>query len=333
MEKEILKEKGEDRSVRVRLSAMGYAFRRHPVFGVFIAFSVIFVIFSVIAPEFFTVRSMTGILTIVAELGIIAIGETFLIISGEFDLSAGSVYALSGAVFCFVSNRTHSLVGFVAALAVAALVGYFNGKVTIKTKIPSFITTLGTMMMARGLLLAATGGHSIKYKGDPFVYKMLAKIIDFGFRPSHIWFLGLVFVFSIILFRTRYGNWVFATGGNKEVARARGIKPDKVKVKNFIVCSLLAGFAGIIAISRFKFSNVSFGLQYELEAIAASVIGGTYLWGGYGTIVGPALGTFIVGMIRTGLVMAGVPGYFYRFFVGAVLITAAVINNKLRRRS
>jgi simple sugar transport system permease protein len=329
MDKEIPKTKTA--SIRETLYKLGYSLLRRPVFGVLIAFIVIFTIFSIIAPEFFTVRSITGIFTLVAELGIIAIGETFLIISGEFDLSAGSVYALAGALFVVISNQTHSLIGLPVALLAVAGVGFINGIVTIKTKIPSFIATLGMMMMTRGALLVATGGHSLQYKGDTVVQTLLTKILRYGFRPSHLWFISLTLIFSFILFRTRYGNWVFATGGNKEAARAQGINPDTVKLRNFITCSVLAGFSGCIAISRFKFSNVGFGTGYELEAIAASVIGGTFIFGGYGTIFGAALGTFIVGMIRSGLVLAHVPGYFYRFFVGAVLIIAAIINNRIRK--
>lgn len=331
MANEVLGPGAEKQDLKGHLYRAGYSLLRYPVFGVFVAFVVIFTTFSIIAAEFFTVRSITGIFSLVAELGIIAIGETLLIISGEFDLSAGSVYAMSGALFVVVSNITHSLFGLAVALAMSVVIGFINGLVTIRTKIPSFIATLGTMMITRGALLAATGGHSLQYEGDPFVHTILSKIVDYGFRPSHLWFLGLTLLFSIILFRTRYGNWVFATGGNQEAARAQGIDVDRVKLKNFMLCAVLSGFSGCIAISRFKFSNVSFGTGYELEAIASSVIGGTYLFGGYGTIAGTALGAFIVGMIRSGLVMAKVPGYYYRIFVGAVLIVAAIINNRIRK--
>ncbi|MEW5815691.1 MAG: ABC transporter permease, partial [Spirochaetota bacterium] len=235
MVNEVLKPREEKQTFGSYLWRAGYSLLRYPVFGVFIAFVVIFTTFSVIAPEFFTIGSVTGIFSLVAELGIIAIGETFLIISGEFDLSAGSVYAISGAVFVVVSNQTHSLLGLAAALITAAVIGLINGLVTIKTKIPSFIATLGMMMMTRGLLLVATGGHSLEYRGDLVVYTILSKIINYGFRPSHLWFVVLTLIFSFILFRTRYGNWVFATGGNKEAARAQGIDPDKVKLKNFMI--------------------------------------------------------------------------------------------------
>jgi simple sugar transport system permease protein len=310
---------------------VGDSLLRHPVFGVLIAFTVIFTTFAIIAPEFLTVSTQTGIFSLVAELGIIAIGESFLIISGDFDLSVGGVYALAGAVFVVLANRTNSLLALFGALVLSTLIGYLNGKITLKTEIPAFITTLGMMMITRGVLLAATGGESIAYRGDAIAPALLSQIIGQGFRPSHLWFLLLTGLFSVLLFHTPYGNWSFATGGDRETARARGIEVDKIKLQNFMICALLAGFSGCIAISRFKFANVAFGSNYELEAISAAVIGGTFLSGGYGTIIGAALGAFIVGMIRVGLVMAGAPGYFYKTLVGIVLIIAAVINNKIRK--
>ena len=304
---------------------------RRPVFGVLMAFAAIFIVFSSIAPNFLTLDSITGIASLVAELGIITIGEAFLIISGEFDLSVSGVYALAGTLFVVVANHTHSAVGFAVAITVALLIGIINWAVTTRMGIPSFIATLGMSMITRGGLLAATGGQSIAYRADQVLPTALSKIIDYGVRPSHFWFVLLTLLFSFLLFRTRYGNWVFSTGGDRETARARGINTSKVKLVNFILCAVLAAFSGCIAISRFKFANVAFGTGYELEAIAAAVIGGTFMFGGYGTIVGAALGASIVGMIRIGLVLAGAPGYFYRLFVGIILICAAYINNRIRK--
>lgn len=321
----------EDQSARGSLAKLGISFIRRPVFGVLIAFSTIFIVFSIIAPHFLTIASLTGIFSLVAELGIITIGEAFLIVSGEFDLSVGAVYALAGTIFVLISNMTHSIVGLLVALAIAALIGVVNWAVTVKLELPSFIATLGMMLMTRGGLLAATGGHSISYRGDAVMPTVLSRIIDYGFRPSHLWFMLLAMLFSFLLFKTRYGNWVFATGGDKETARARGVNTNRVKLINFVLCSVMAAFAGCIAISRFKFVNVAFGTGYELEAIAAAVIGGTFMFGGYGTIAGATLGAFIVSMIRIGLVLAGAPGYFYKFFVGAILIIAAYINNRIRK--
>ncbi len=331
MEGDVTTKTPEHPSLQGFFLRLGDSLLRHPVFGVLIAFIVVFGTFALIAPKFLTLRTLTGIFSLVAELGIITIGEAFLIISGEFDLSVGGVYALAGSVFVVLANRTNSLLALLIALALSTLIGYINGKITLKTEIPSFIATLGMMMITRGGLLAATGGHSLAYKGDQIAPTLLSKMTAYGARPSHLWFILLTALFSFLLFHTPYGNRSFATGGDKETARARGIDVNRIKLQNFMICSIMAGFSGCIAISRFKFANVAFGSGYELEAIASAVIGGTFMFGGYGTIIGASLGAFIVGMIRVGLVMAGAPGYFYKALVGIVLITAAVINNKIRK--
>jgi len=305
--------------------------RRWPEFGVIIAFLILFTIFSIFSSKFLTLRNFTGILTIVSELGIMAIGVAFLMIAGEFDLSVSSVYALSGFLFVTLANSFNSPLAFIITLAFAAFIGFCNGMITLRDHITSFIATLGMMLFLRGSLLAVTGGRSVSYSSDAIMPTMLNRFIGYGFRPSHIWFLVLTLIFSIILTNTRYGNWVFATGGKKEVARAMGVNVNKVKVTNFMLSSLMASLSGCIVISRFNLANASFGTGMELEAIASAVIGGTFLTGGYGTIIGVFFGAFLMGMMRTGLVMIGAPAYWYQTFVGAILIIAATINLKLRR--
>jgi len=305
--------------------------RRWPEFGVIIAFLVLLTIFSIFSSKFFTLRNITGILTIVSELGIMAIGVAFLMIAGEFDLSVSSVYALSGFLFVILANRFNSPISFIITLAIAAFIGFCNGIITLRAHIPSFITTLGMMLFLRGSLLAISGGESVSYKSDAIMPTMLTRFIGYGFRPSHIWFFLLTLLFSLVLTNTRYGNWVFATGGNREVARAMGVNTNKVKITNFMLSALMASLSGCIVISRFNLANASFGTGMELEAIASAVIGGTFLTGGYGTIIGVFFGAFLMGMMRTGLVMIGAPAYWYQTFVGAILIIAATINLKLRR--
>jgi len=317
--------------VKQNLSLSLSRIRRWPEFGVILAFSTIFMVFSLLAPKFVTLRNLTGIFTIVSELGIITIGVAFLMIAGEFDLSVSSVYALSGFLFVTLANSFNSVLALIITLVAAACIGFLNGTITLRAGIPSFITTLGTMMFLRGIMLAVTGGRSVVYNGDLIVPTMLTRFIGRGFRPSHIWFLALALFFSLILTRTRYGNWVFATGGKKEVARAMGVNVNKVKVVNFMISSVMAGLAGCIVINRFGVANASFGMGMELEAIASAVIGGTFLMGGYGTIIGAFFGAFLMGMMRTGLVMVGAPAYWYQAFVGAILVIAATINIKLRR--
>jgi len=321
-----------NKGVEIRGQFLNFSqIRRWPEFGVILAFLILFTIFSIFSSKFLTLRNITGILTIVSELGIMAIGVAFLMIAGEFDLSVSSVYALSGFLFVTLSNSFNSPVAFIITLAIAAFIGFCNGTITLRAHIPSFITTLGMLLFLRGSLLAITGGESVSYKSDIIMPTILTRFMGYGFRPSHIWFVLLTLLFSLVLTNTRYGNWVFATGGNKEVARAMGVNVNKVKVTNFMLSSLMASLSGCIVISRFNIANASFGTGMELEAIASAVIGGTFLTGGYGTIIGVFFGAFLMGMMRTGLVMIGAPAYWYQTFVGAILIIAATINLKLRR--
>ncbi len=294
------------------------------------AFLIIFVTFSLLSSKFASLHNLASILTVTSELGIMSIGIAFLMIAGEFDLSVSSVYAFTGFLFIILANRMNSVAAFFMALMVAAVIGYINGQITIKAKIPSFIATLGTMMFLRGILLGLTGGNSVLYQSDNIMPHILTEYITGHFRPSHIWFIVLIIIMSIILKRTPYGNWVFATGGSEKVARTMGVNTNRVKIINFMVCAVLAGLAGIIAITRFRLANAAFGTRMELEAIASAVIGGTLMTGGFGSILGAALGAIIMGMLRSGLVMAGAPSYWYEAFVGLILIIAATINLKLR---
>jgi simple sugar transport system permease protein len=303
-----------------------------PELGALLAFSSLMILFLITAgPLFFSVYNITSMLTRVSEVGIVTIGISFLMISGEFDLSVSGVYALSGYIFISLANQIFSLLALILTLLLAAFVGLLNGLITRKGRIPSFITTLGMMLALKGLLLGITKGQSIVYRGDSFAPSILTQLLPFDFRPEHIWFLSLIVVFTFILRKTRYGNWTYATGGNEEFARTMGVNVERVKIINFIISATLAGFSGIIVITRFKTANVSFGMGLELEAISAAVIGGTFLQGGIGTIIGAGLGAALVATVRIGLVMSGAPGYWYQTFVGGILIAAAIINQRLSK--
>ena len=326
-----MKEPANNIGIENRKQTLSFSqIRRWPEFGVMLAFMVLLTIFSIFSSNFLSLRNITGILTIVSELGIMAIGVAFLMIAGEFDLSVSSVYAFSGFLFVILANKYNSPLAFVITLAIAAFIGFCNGIITLRARIPSFIATLGMQLLVRGSLLAVTGGESVSYSSDAIMPTILTRFMGFGFRPSHIWFIALTLIFSIILTNTRYGNLVFATGGNREVARAMGVNTNKVKVINFMLSALMASLSGCIVISRFNLANASFGTGIELEAIASAVIGGTFLTGGYGTIIGVFFGALLMGMMRTGLVMIGAPAYWYQAFVGVILIIAATINLKLR---
>lgn len=219
------------------------------------------------------------------------------------------------------------------ALFASAGIGFLNGLITVRAKIPSFITTLGTMMFWRGILLAVTGGFPVSYfpAATPTMFLILNGKFAGQFRASALWFLGIILILNIILVRTRYGNAVYATGGSRDAARVLGVDTDKVKIINFIISALLAGLAGSIQFARFFSVDPMRGQGLELEAIAATVIGGTLLTGGAGNLIGTLFGVLLMAMVRSGLVQAGAPAYWYQAFVGLIVVVAVIVNIGLRR--
>jgi len=312
-------------------SSIALLFRAHPELGALVGLILIFVVFCFTATRFLSLESLAGIVTVASELGIVAAGITFLMITGEFDLSVGSTFGFSAMIIAITANAGIPLwIGFLLALTAAFFVGLINGIITVKYKIPSFINTLGTLMFWRGILLAVTGGFAVRYWGTSSFLRGLNGHFLGEFRTSSIWFFIVIFLLNIILVKTPYGNFTYATGGNKEAARALGISVDKVKIINFIICSGLAGLAGCIQFARFNSVDPLRGTGMELEAIAAVVVGGTLMSGGYGNLIGTLFGVLLMGMVRSGLIMSGAPAYWYQAFIGIILISAVIINAKLK---
>ncbi|MDR7470150.1 MAG: ABC transporter permease [Armatimonadota bacterium] len=300
--------------------------------GVLIALGVLVALFTFLQPAFLTLDTFGDILTQAAELGVAAVGVTFLMIAGEFDLSVGSNFAFAGVLLALLVAElaVSPLLAVPAALAVAACIGLLNGVITLATRIPSFITTLGTMMMWRGLALAITGGWPISILTASTLLDVLGGRAVYGtLRVSAIWLLLVTGIFWILLGKTPYGNWVFATGGKREAARALGVPVARVKLVNFTLAGVLAGAAGFMQFGRMSSMSPVWGDALALEAIAAAVIGGTSLMGGSGTILGTILGAITMAAIRVGLVMVGAPAYWYTAFLGVVIVLAVILNVKL----
>jgi len=477
-----------------------------PGAGAIIGFFAILIMFSLASDLFLEQRSVAGLLATNITRGIVAIGITFLMISGEFDLSVGSVFGAGALVFLvmmteglplsvllalplivggatiLVAGRgqriaakagasitsgaarkstivtvgavmlvagiiimvigviapdsflgqmviTSVIPAVITALIFCGILGYFNGIIRIKTGIPSFIVTLGTLLAYRAILLVAVAdGRILRYadyqlpppyvwfnryllaglaligavvigfigfslvrsawrslqarrekpkEGDSSDFRELLLVASFvqviltaaatigavvllalsaydqlglsasllevsffdmlngrfefverdvNLRAGVMWWLILVLIFQFVLMQTRYGNWVFAVGGNPGAARAQGINVNRVKVTNFIICSMLAGLAGIITVARLSNVDPLMGDGLELEVIAASVIGGALLDGGYGSIVGSLLGVMIFGMLQTGLVLVGVDARSFSGVIGVIIILAVIVN-------
>jgi simple sugar transport system permease protein len=301
-----------------------------PEFTAFIALVVLFFSFSFTNPQWLTFDSIDSILTAAISTGIVAIGECFLIISGEFDLSVGSVYALVPMIFIMLSEKVPAVLALLLTiLVIAPSIGLINGLITLKVRIPSFITTLGTMMLWRGIVYAIMGGFPLSYKGPPIILYILngrLKVCSVGI----FWLILVIISLSLVLTSTKYGNWVYATGGDQRAARYTGVNTFVVKMINFMICSSMAGFAGLVSLGRFRTVSPTVGEGMELLAIAAAVIGGASLLGGEGSILGAGIGAIIMALIGSALVQAGASPYWYRAFVGIILILAVVLNLRIK---
>lgn len=310
-------------------------FLRHKEFGVLVALVILIIAFSFFSNRFLTFYTLLTVITMASELGVVAVGVSLLMISGEFDLSVGATFALCPLVFILLFSELGFPVwaAFILALAVGGLCGLLNGMLVTKVGLPSFIASLGMMMFWRGIVLAVSGGQPMVYFGEYQFIHLLSGRLIFDIRFSAIWFVVVTLIFWVLLEKTKYGNWVYAAGGNPEVARYLGARPDRVKLKNFVVVGILAGLGGCLLFARLGSVSPAQGEGLELETIAAAVIGGNLLAGGYGTILGTSLAVFLVAMVNAGLVMAGAPTYWYRSFVGLIIIIAVVINLKLRKRA
>lgn len=314
-----------------------------PIAGPLITLIVVFILFSLFVPHFLTVRSLSGIVSAATLTGTITVGITLLMIVGEFDLSVGPMMAMGA--FLYGLNTVEGgnpLWALFLALLVPALMGALNGLIVVRTGIPSFITTLSTMFIYRGMLWIYSGGQMFQTIEKVPVYDVFNGRLNFiadavkgaNFRTAVLWLIGLVLLFQYLLARTRFGNHVLSTGGNVGAAASQGVNVKRVKVICFVLAGVLAGFSGVLLFSQFKTVRIATGAGEELKAIAAAVVGGTLLTGGSGSITGALLGALIISMLRTGVVLTNlIPADNFEAIVGVTIVGAAVFNNWIRKQS
>ena len=296
----------------------------------------VFVLFAIVDTDgwfnFFTIRNITRFTSI---MGLVAIGEALLILTREIDLSVGSVYGLVGIAFVSLEATLGVPISFVMALSLAAGIGLLNALLVLRGGLSSMIVTLGGLFFYRGAIYVSTGGavrfFTSETEGQWFVQLFGGNWL-FRLENGFWWFLLAVIFFTYILFGSRYGNHLLAIGGDPLSAASRGVPVQSVKAISFVLCSLLAGFAGIITLANDPRTHVTIGQEVELEAIAAAVIGGVLLTGGRGSIIGAALGAFFLTAVRSELIALGAPSNWYISFVGFVLVFAAVVNTSIQRR-
>ncbi|MDH7486455.1 MAG: ABC transporter permease [Anaerolineae bacterium] len=307
-----------------------------------VSFLAVFLFFSFAADNFLTSVAISNILSFTSILGIIVVGVAMLMIAGEFDLSVGSTFAVASFVFALTMNAgLPPFPAMVIAVLVSALLGAVNGLVVIRTGIPSFITTLGTMLAYRGIARAIGGGDFAKYiKTKPVLFSILNGPIEplnrlfqpvANFRVSILWFILIAGIMSYILMQTQFGNWVFATGGNPGAALAQGVPVKRVKLIAFTLTGLLTGIASVMQFAQRTSVDPLRGGGWELIAVAASVIGGVQLTGGVGTIFGACVGILLLQMLEQGLVLMGISVQVFRAVAGLILMLSVILNTFLSR--
>ncbi|MCB6184591.1 ABC transporter permease [Leeia sp. TBRC 13508] len=273
----------------------------------------------------------------VSEIGLIAVGVTMIIIAGGIDLASGSVVALSAMVAASLAQAAGYdravypglvnlpvLLPVLAGLAVGALTGLINGAITVKMRVPAFIATLGMMVSARGLARYYTGGQPISMFTDDYMW------IGSGSNPVII-FLAVAMFFHVVLRYTRFGKSVYAIGGNVQAARVSGINVGRTLMIVYMIGGLLSGLAGIVVSARAQTGQSGMGMSYELDAIAAAVIGGTSLAGGVGRITGTVIGALILGVISSGFTFLGIDSYLQEIVKGLIIV-AAVVADQFRKK-
>jgi ribose transport system permease protein len=331
-----MEETSVETSVEGKVSAQRGNFIRRliaiPEVGVLATLVGFIILFYSLNPIFLSPNNIATILRAMSFVGVIALGQVFLMVSGEFDLSVGATAGLA-AIVCsslMVSWNWGIFPAVLAGLLTGAVVGLVNAFVVLKMGVPAFIATLGMMNIAKGLNYLISKGYSI--------YPLPEAINNFGVaQPWNIsWsffiFIGLAVVFDQALRRTIHGRKLYAVGGNKEVANLAGINVTFIKASGFVLVGMMSGLAGMLLMARIITGQPTIGLGWEMNVIAGVVIGGVSLWGGVGTIAGAVIGLLIMQVVNNGLVVIDVDPYWQTVVIGVIMIVAVFID-LLRRKA
>lgn len=297
--------------------------------GPFIGLIVIVLIFSILEPGFLSVNNLLNVLRQVSFNALIAFGMTFVILTGGIDLSVGSILALTGAVSAgLIASGIDPILAMLAGLLLGAILGAVNGIIIAKGKVAPFIATLATMTIYRGLTLVYTEGRPISGLGDNAAFQMLGKGYFLGIPIPVVTMLISFGILYFILKKTTFGRRVYAVGGNEEASILSGINTDRIKIYVYSLTGLLSALAALMLTSRLNSAQPTAGEMFELDAIAAVVLGGTSLTGGRGWIVGTLIGALIIGVLNNGLNIIGVTSFFQQVVKGAVILLAVLLDRK-----
>jgi simple sugar transport system permease protein len=338
---------------RVRVTGLAARLLARPELGALVGVVLVYVFFAIVAGDknFVSMTALSSILNRAAPLGILAIAVALLMIAGEFDLSIGSLLGFSGMAVMILISPSDSggfawplwpAVGF--ALVLTALTGTINGLLVNITKLPSFIITLGTLFIFRGLTIAVTRSLTSRtqlsdidevsgFELADTLFGTRVELSGANFNITIVWWVGLAALATWVLLRTRTGNWIFGTGGAVDAARNVGVPVSRVKLALFVTTALAAFLVALLQVVQINSADALRGTGMEFEAIIAAVVGGCLLTGGYGSVVGAALGALIFAMVQQGIVITGVDGDWYQVVLGGVLVVAVIFNNFIRRKA
>jgi simple sugar transport system permease protein len=300
---------------------------RWPEASILLAGALLAAYFQSTNSAFLSQSNIENLIDYTATTAIIAAGEVMVLVCGELDLSVGMVYALSPFVMHFaIAAGLPVGVAVVAALAAAGLVGLVNGAITTILSVPAFVTTLGVMFLINGLTLTISGGFPVEPQAAP----VFAAIFGGDAWARLAWSLAIAMVLQFVLKRTRFGLHTIATGGNLLAASEVGIRVTSIKIRNFVLCSMLGGFAGIIDAFRIgSIDPLAGGAEITFAAIAAAVIGGTLLTGGSGTVIGALIGALVLGVLKDGFTLSGVSAYAFDMILGGAILVTMAVNVRL----
>ena len=304
---------------------------RSSTFGVALILLALCVVLTLSTDRFLTQTNLFSVMRAFSFIAIIAIGECMVIISGGVDLSVGSIFGFSGLIAAIALNRWGWSIpaGIVTGMVVGTGFGMVNGGLITKLRIPPFIATLGMLSVVRGLAYAITSGYPVRV---PSEFNVLGQGYMGPVPYPVIYMAVLALIFSLFLKKTVLGRRIYAIGGNEEASAISGIRVDRVKLLVYTLAGLLAGISGVISIARLGVAQSTAGLGWELDVVAAVIIGGASLSGGKGTILGAILGAAIMGVLRNGLVLLNVSPYWQQAVIGLVIIIA-IAADQMRLRS
>lgn len=299
--------------------------------GMLIILGLLCVFLSIAAPNFLDVNNVLNIFKQVSIIAVLAAGMTVVILTGGIDLSVGAVVALAGVTSVMASQAgVNPVIAMLSGIAIGYGVGLINGFFTAKAKLPAFIVTLGSFTYARGLAYVISGGYPIVLESQVFKFFGAGKV--FGI-PSPVYIMVIVYIVMFYVLKyTMFGRHVYAIGGNEEAARLSGIKVERVLLNVYSLSGALAGLGGVILASRLYSGQPTAGQMYELDAIAAVILGGTSLTGGRGRIQGTIIGVLIMGVISNGLTLMDV-SYYWQLVIKGGVIVAAVLLDRLRSKN